>query len=74
MKIVRISSVLLAALAVRCAACTSWVVMPERSASGRMILHKCRDQHLNPLTAFMRTTDGGVRWMSIGSDGFAKKQ
>ena len=67
--------VLLSAVAAACRAavvlgCTSWVIMPERSASGRMIVHKCRDQHLNRLTAVIRT-DGGVRWMCIGADGGA---
>lgn len=71
MKIVRISLVLFVSLAVRCVACTSWVVMPEKSASGRMIVHKCRDQRGSKLTAFMRTADDGVRWMCIGSNGFA---
>ena len=66
-------SIVLAGAAVGCAACTSWVIMPERSASGRMTLHKCRDQHLNTLTAVIRN-DGGVRWMCIGADGGAMFQ
>ena len=70
MNVKRLLSVVLAASAVGCAACTSWVITPERSASGRMILHKCRDQHLNTLTAVIRN-DGGVRWMCIGADGGA---
>jgi len=64
-----VSSLLLCRAAIVCA-CTSWVITPERSASGRMILHKCRDQHLNTLTAVIMN-DGGVRWMCIGSDGGA---
>jgi|GEM_PF-632558 len=48
------------------AGCTSWVITPERSASGRMLLHKSRDQHISPLAAVMRENDG-VRWMSIGT-------
>lgn len=49
-------------------ACTSWVVMPDKSASGRMLVHKCRDQHLSALTAAMKSS-GGVRWMCIGANG-----
>ena len=51
--------------------CTSWVIMPERSASGRMLLHKCRDQHVDKLTASIETTNG-VRWMCIGVKGSAR--
>ncbi len=52
-------------------ACTSWVIMPERSASGRMLLVKCRDQHIGTLTASVNTTDG-VRWLCIGVAGGAR--
>ena len=53
-------------------ACTSWVIMPERSASGRMLLIKCRDQHIGGrLTASIDVTDG-VRWMCIGEDDSAR--
>ena len=51
--------------------CTSWVIMPERSASGRMLLVKCRDQHIGKLTASIDTADD-VRWMCIGVDGGAR--
>ena len=46
--------------------CTSWVIMPDRSASGRMLIHKCRDQHIGRLTASINTADA-VRWMCIGA-------
>ncbi len=52
-------------------ACTSWVIMPDRSASGRMLLHKSRDQHLSLLDAHIRVTPNGVRWMCIGAAGRA---
>ena len=38
-------------------ACTSWAIMPERSASGRMLLIKCRDQHIDKLTAAVNATN-----------------
>ena len=52
-------------------ACTSWVITPEKSASGRMILHKSRDQHLVQVDAHMMVTPNGSRWMNIGSAGGA---
>ena len=52
-------------------ACTSWVIMPDKSASGRMLLHKSRDQHLSLLDAHIRVTPNGVRWMCIGAAGRA---
>jgi len=55
-------------------ACTSWVVTPEKSASGRMILHKSRDQHVLPVDAHMMVTKKGARWMNIGSAGGATFQ
>ena len=51
--------------------CTSWVIMPERSASGRMLLMKCRDQHIGKLTASVEVTNE-VRWLCIGVDGGAR--
>ena len=55
-------------------ACTSWVIMPDKSASGRMILHKSRDQHLLQVDAHMMVTKKGARWMNIGSAGGATFQ
>ena len=71
-KILTVSSVLI--LLCRTAVvfgCTSWVIMPERSASGRMLIHKCRDQHIDKLTASIDTADA-VRWMCIGANGSAR--
>ena len=62
---------LLMGCALTSAACTSWVVMPDRSASGRMLLHKSRDQHLSLLDAHMMVTPNGARWMCIGAAGKA---
>jgi hypothetical protein len=47
------------------AACTSWIVHPSVSASGRMLVHKCRDSKTTPLGAEIRRA-GGVKWMRIG--------
>ena len=62
---------LLTVCALTASACTSWVVMPDKSASGRMLLHKSRDQHLSLLDAHIRVTPNGVRWMCIGAAGRA---
>ena len=48
-------------------ACTSWVIHPSRSASGRMIVHKCRDSHYSPLDAEMYEFPDGRRYMRIGT-------
>jgi len=48
-------------------ACTSWVIHPSRSRSGRMIVHKCRDSNVSPLAARMFDSPGGRRWMRIGT-------
>ena len=62
---------ILTTCALTAAACTSWVITPEKSASGRMILHKSRDQHLVQVDAHMMVTPNGSRWMNIGSAGGA---
>ena len=62
---------LLLGCALAASACTSWVVMPDKSASGRMLLHKSRDQHLSLLDAHMMVTSNGARWMCIGAAGKA---
>ena len=64
-----ISSLVLAAAAVTVEACTSWVITPGSSESGRMILHKCRDNHPSKLDAAMVTPEKGFRVMRIGADG-----
>ena len=48
-------------------ACTSWVIHPSRSASGRMIVHKCRDSNASPLDAEMYEFPDGRRYMRIGT-------
>ena len=65
-----ISSLVLGA-ALAAEACTSWVITPGSSASGLMMLQKCRDQHRGNLEAEMMTPENGIRWMRIGADGDA---
>ena len=48
-------------------ACTSWVIHPSRSATGRMIVHKCRDSHYSLLDAEMYEFPDGRRYMRIGT-------
>ena len=48
------------------AACTSWMIHPSVSASGRMLVQKCRDSRVTPLTADIRRTRHGIKWMRIG--------
>ena len=48
------------------AACTSWVIHPSVSASGRMLVQKCRDSRVTPLDADIRRSRHGVKWMRIG--------
>ena len=48
-------------------ACTSWVIHPGLSASGKMIVHKCRDSHYSPLNAEMYSFPDGRRYMRIGT-------
>lgn len=64
-----ISSLVLAAAAITAEACTSWVITPGSSESGRMILHKCRDNRHTKLDADMVTPKKGFRVMRIGADG-----
>ena len=64
------SMLIVSAVAVAAAtgeACTSWVIHPSVSASGRMLLHKCRDNKVGPLNARIVHTRHGVKWMQIGS-------
>ena len=39
-------------------ACTSWIIPPSRSATGGMIVHKCRDSYRRPLDADFRRAPG----------------
>ena len=47
-------------------ACTSWMIHPSVSASGRMLVQKCRDSRVTPLDADIRRSRHGVKWMRIG--------
>jgi len=49
-------------------ACTSWMIHPSVSASGRMIVHKCRDNRVTPLDADILRTRHGVKWMRLGAN------
>ena len=49
-------------------ACTSWMIHPSATQSGRMIVQKCRDSRPGKLTADIRTAPNGRRWMRIGID------
>ena len=54
--------------ALTAAACTSWMIHPSVSASGRMIVHKCRDNRVGPLDADILHSPHGVKWMRLGSN------
>jgi len=47
-------------------ACTSWVIHPDVSQSGMMIVQKIRDHYHCRLDADMRVAPNGWRWMRIG--------
>lgn len=49
-------------------ACTSWIIHPSGSASGRMIVHKCRDNRVGPLDANIVYSPHGVKWMQLGAN------
>ena len=54
------------AAAIPAAACTSWMIHPNVSQSGMMIVQKVRDHFHAKLDADMRTAPNGWRWMRIG--------
>ena len=56
----------LVAAAIPVAACTSWMIHPNVSRSGMMIVQKVRDHYHARLDADMRTAPNGWRWMRIG--------
>ena len=56
------------AAALTAAACTSWMIHPSVSASGRMIVHKCRDNRVGPLDADILYSPHGVKWMRLGAN------
>ena len=47
-------------------ACTSWVLRPEVTESGMMIVQKVLDNPQSPLDADMRIAPNGWRWIRIG--------
>ena len=58
---------ILTATSLTAAACTSWMIHPSVSASGRMIVHKCRDNRVGPRDADSLYTRNGVKWMRLGA-------
>ena len=56
----------LAGIAPAATACTSWMIHPSATASGRMLVQKCRDSRVTPLDADIRRSRHGVKWMRIG--------
>ena len=61
-----LTAAVVAGLAPFAAACTSWMIHPSVSASGRMLVQKCRDSRVTPLDADVRRSRHGVKWMRIG--------
>jgi uncharacterized protein (DUF2237 family) len=61
-----LAALLAAGAATSAEACTSWVIHPSVSASGRMLVQKCRDSRVTPLDADIRRSRHGVKWMRIG--------
>ena len=68
MKIGKFSAVLwtLTVSAFSAQACTSWVLRPEVTGSGRMIVQKILDNPYSTLDADMRVAPNGWRWIRIG--------
>ena len=58
----------LSGAALTAAACTSWMIHPSASASGRMIVHKCRDNKVGTLDADILHSPHGVKWMRLGAN------
>ena len=65
-----------AATASDAVACTSWVIHPSVSHSGKMIVHKVLDQYRRDgrLKARMRVAPNGWRWMCIGFPNYAMNE
>ena len=57
-----------AATSLTAVACTSWMIHPTVSATGRMIVHKCRDNRVGPLDADIMHTRHGAKWMRLGAN------
>ena len=47
-------------------ACTSWLLHPETTESGMMVVHKINDARYSPRDADVRTAPNGRRWIRIG--------
>ena len=59
--------VLFFAVVLSAGACTSWVLRPEVTESGRMIIQKILDERYTPhLDADIRVAPNGWRWIRIG--------
>ena len=61
-----LSAAVVAGIAPVASACTSWMIHPSVSASGMMLVQKCRDSRVTPLDADIRRSRHGVKWMRIG--------
>ena len=66
MKLGFFATVALFAFAFPAGACTSWLLGPETTESGMMILHKIVDGQYSPRDADIRTSPNGWRWLRIG--------
>ncbi|MBQ4107002.1 MAG: hypothetical protein IJC73_05420 [Lentisphaeria bacterium] len=47
--------------------CTSWIFAPDQTASGQMILQKCRDNRRARLGMSIQQSPGKLRWMRISN-------
>ena len=60
--------VFLFSIALSAEACTSWVLRPEVTESGRMVIQKILDErYRNRLDADFRVAPNGWRWLRVGS-------
>ena len=66
MKLGYFATAMLFACALPAWACTSWLLHPEVTESGMMILHKIVDGRYSPRDADFRTAPNGWRWLRIG--------
>ena len=66
MKLGFFAPIALFAFAFPAGACTSWLLGPETTNSGMMILHKIVDGRYSPRDADIRTAPNGWRWLRIG--------
>ena len=47
-------------------ACTSWVIHPSATGSGRMLINKCRDNFPERVSADIVESPRGWRWLRLG--------